>query len=144
MRTWLSIRLPASVKHPSNIPLESFPHPGDESSTNGKHLGRAFCPGGSPREGEFLLSGRTISKIQVDQRLIPNSCLLRKSLEIADRAVIEPDGDLALEPLRIRIALRSGEIVFLPHRFHLSKYFPRSVAVAFRAEIRRMTSPEAR
>ncbi len=45
-------------------------------------LGCAFCPGCSPRDRKLLLSGRTISEIQVDQRLIPDSSLLRESLEV--------------------------------------------------------------
>ena len=74
---------------------------------------------GSPRNVKLLLLGRAIAKIEVDERLIANPGLVGECLEVRNGAVIEPDGHLTLQAPRVRIALRLGEIVFLPHRAHL-------------------------
>ena len=52
------------------------------------------------------MRGGTISQVEVDQRLVRDADLLCKMLEVADRALIHPECDLPLQPVRIRIFLR--------------------------------------
>lgn len=51
------------------------------------------------------MRGCTISQVEIDQGLIGDAILLRKILEVADRALIHPKSDLTLEPARIGVFL---------------------------------------
>ena len=56
-----------------------------------------------------------VSQVEIDQILVRNTRLLRKALEIGNAILIQPNGDLLLQSLGVRILRGFGEIVFLPH-----------------------------
>ncbi len=73
----------------------------------------------SPIELELLLFSRAIPQIQVNEVLIRNAALLRKTLEELDRIGIESKRDLALGLAQIRVRFGLGKIVALSHGSHL-------------------------
>ena len=61
------------------------------------------------------MRSRAVSKVQIDQALVRNAYVFGDCLEVRDGLLIEPNGNLLLELRRVRIFLRSGEVVFLAH-----------------------------
>jgi hypothetical protein len=61
------------------------------------------------------MRGYAVFQVKVDQILIGNPGLLREPLEIGDAILVQPDGDLLLQFLGIRILDGFGKIVLLPH-----------------------------
>lgn len=72
-----------------------------------------------PVELELLLLSGAISQVQVYKILIRNATLLRKTLEILNRIVVEPNRDLALGLAQIRVPFGLRKIVALSHGSHL-------------------------
>jgi len=83
-----------------------------------------------------------ISQIEINQGLVRDVSLFGQPLEIVDDLFLKPEGDLPFELAGIRVLLGFAEIVFFSHDSLLS-YCAASLRVAFRAEIRRMTSSDS-
>jgi hypothetical protein len=73
----------------------------------------------SPIELELLLLSGAIPEIKIDQVLIRDATLLRKTLEVLDRIGIEPNRDLAFRLAQIRVRFGLGEVIALSHGSHL-------------------------
>jgi hypothetical protein len=79
---------------------------------------------------------------QIDEVLIWHPQLGRYFLEVVDRRGIQANGDLALEPIGVRVLAGLGKIVFTSHRS--LQYTSSSNAVARLAEISLITAPGSR
>lgn len=71
---------------------------------------------GLPVNGQLLLRGRTLAKVEVDQRLIGDPGVIGESAEVRNRVFVQPDRDLPFQPSCIRVLLALGEVIALPHR----------------------------
>jgi hypothetical protein len=67
----------------------------------------------SPVQRKASLRGRAVAEVQVDEGLIRHPDLFRECLEIADRVLIEPDGDL-LPPVATSNSPTRGRVK-IPH-----------------------------
>src|SRR6185295_4996525 len=74
-----------------------------------------------PSQRRPFLRRRTVLEEKVDQRLVGNPQLFSQPLEIGEDSGIQPDRDLLLEPFRVWIGFRLGEVVGLSHRWSLRK-----------------------
>jgi len=99
---------------------------------------------GTPLHREFAALDRTVTKIEIDQRLVGDSGALRKRPEVLDGGLIDPQRDLLLEPPGVRVLARLGEVVLFSHLVNLSQYCFCSALVARRALISRMREPLSR
>ena len=72
-----------------------------------------------PIELELLLLSGTIPQIKVNQILVRDTALLRKTLEVLDRIGVESNCDLALGFAQIRVRLGLGKVIALSHGSHL-------------------------
>jgi hypothetical protein len=83
----------------------------------------------------FPLVYGTISKIEIDQRLVRNSGFLRYGLELSDRVTVQAYADRLFEIFQIGVfaPFHFGKIVVLSHR--RLQYSISSSVLAFRAEM---------
>ncbi len=77
-------------------------------------------PSRLPLEGELLPCRDAVPKIEIDERLVRDASILCERVEVRDRIGVQANRDLSLQPLRVGIAPRLGEVVVLFHRVHLS------------------------
>ena len=89
------------------------------------------------------MRSRAVFEIKIDQRLIRKFEFFRQIFEVADRVLVETNGELLLETLRVGIGAGIGKVVSLSHG-RLPRYCADSCVSALRAEMIRMTSPPAR
>jgi hypothetical protein len=73
----------------------------------------------SPIELELLLLSGAIPEIKIDQVLIRDATMLRKTLEVLDRIGIESNRNLTLGLAQIRVRLGFGKVIALSHGSHL-------------------------
>jgi len=111
---------------------------------SGRVLGSGFGGGGLPSHAQTSVAGSAVAKVEVDQSLVRNPCLLSQVLEVGNRGFIKPDRNPLLQAPGVRVLPSFRKIVFLPHGLHLRPYASRSFLLAFRAEINRMTSCASR
>ena len=97
-----------------------------------------------PLDSQPLSTRGAFTQIEIDQRLVRNTHLVRERLEVVERTVINPNRDLPLQALRVGVRLCLGKIVSLSHRLHLRLYWAHSDRSAFHAEMIRITSSSSR
>ena len=75
-----------------------------------------------PLQGKLSSRSSAITQVKIDQRLVGDTDLLGKVLEVTYGNLVKTNRDLPLEHPCIRIPFRLWKIVFLSHDFHLSQY----------------------
>lgn len=98
----------------------------------------------TPLHGKLAALNRTVTKIQIDQRLVGDSGAHRKRAKVLDGGLVDPQRDLLLKPPSVGVLARFGEIVLFSHFVNLSQYCFCSALVARRALISRMREPLSR
>lgn len=70
-----------------------------------------------PRHLELSSVVSAVSQVKVDQGLIRDSFIFSQRFEVVDGATIDVDGDLLLQPARIRVLSRIqfADVVFISH-----------------------------